>query len=760
MTTPGGVSNLPVGALTPETMLARLEDMSGNAMRARAGERFPSIMGVSSGGSPLADITPFGILTRIWAEFNSAVANADPADINGPDDLPELLLKFIEELPVVGEFVGLLEAILGTYDGDDEILLQIQQLFRFLRPDGMLDASKLFGELPQVMLQAIVSLLSGGLLGNIELGQLIRPILGQERNWLESFDKPESVPAGDGFEHDATVGRTRLGSARVTFDGAEHVRTSDPIDVAPGQVLSIGGYMRWANFTGSGPAMGLRVLAYNSGDQLIGSQLVGTVSPSTANASDFETKIEASWTAPAATAYCYVRMEAYAGATGGTGHFDDLWLRKPAQNLPQAWISGLVEDLGNLFGWLQAWVQHGLNALDIPIVGDFFQQITDLADGFGSWQAQTDGTQADLDDLLSGLLSDPMSVIGEIPRALVGGLDDALELLLPKTDWTKFLTGFTAAGNNGTAPSTGIPALDGLINSFLGVRTTATGAQDTATAVQGTVQQQAVTMGTVDGLTVVYTQITSTQTWNRSAIPAGCTERVKTGVGLVGSGQGGSKPSRSSKQAAFGTSGNTGSYFECPSAPGGVGGGYIYAEFDPATVGASQTVTIGAGGAGATSNGAAGSYGGTTSFGSLLSIASGAGGGVSTSLGIALAGGAGRGGAGGMATGYVNSIGANVSVYDDNGKQGDPAYRVQGGSGGTGNGGNGGAGQNAPTDDSFLTGGSGGGGGSAGGSSGGAGGAGGVPGGGGGAGGGANPGSPGNGGAGGRGEALIAEYFR
>ncbi|MGZ9830158.1 hypothetical protein ACXYTP_24920, partial [Tsukamurella ocularis] len=104
--------------------------------------------------------------------FNSAVANADPADINGPEDLPELLLSFIENLPVVGEFVGLLEAILGTYDGDDPTLLQIQALFGFLRSDGMIDASKLFGELPAVMLQAILSLASGGLLGNVELGQL------------------------------------------------------------------------------------------------------------------------------------------------------------------------------------------------------------------------------------------------------------------------------------------------------------------------------------------------------------------------------------------------------------------------------------------------------------------------------------------------------------------------------------------------------------------------------------------------------------
>lgn len=750
MTTPGGVTNLPTGALTLETMQARLQDMSGGAMRTRAGERFPSIMGGSSGGSPLADITPFGILTRIWAEFNSAVANADPADINGPDDLPELLLNFIENLPVIGEFVGLLEAILGTYDGDDEVLLQIQALFGFLRPDGKLDASFLFGELPQVMLRAILSLATGGLLGNIELGQLWRPAAGKERNWLEPFDTPESIKTDTdpNWSHDATVGRTAPGSAKCALDGTEHVQTSEAIEAAPGQPLDIGGKLRWDNFTGTGgPAFVLRTLAYSKGDQLLGSQQIGAVTPSTANAPDFEAGMSASWAPPANTAYVRVRMECTSAATGGSVNWDDLWLRKPAQNLPQAWISGLVEDLGNLFGWIQAWVQHGLNALDIPIVGDLFKQITDLADGFGSWQAQTDGTQADLDDLLSGLLSDPMSVIGEIPKALVGGLDDALDLLLPKTDWSKFLTGFTAAGNNGTAPSTGIPALDGLINSFLGVRTKATDAQDTATTVQGTVQVQAVTIGTVDGLTVVRTPITSTQTWNRSAIPAGCTERVKGGVGLVASGQGGGRGTgRSGPDGAYGS---TGGY-------GGAGGGYVYAEFTPDEMGTSQLVTIGNGGAGATSLGGIGSFGGVTSFGSLLSIASGAGGGTPTSIGPVLgAGSAGDGGDGGNL----------VSSGQQPGKPGGRAYLVQGGTSGTTNGGNGGNGQNAPTSDDVLSGGSGGAGGGSDyiniGDSGGRGGDGGIPGGGGGGGGGGGYGNnAGNGGNGGRGEALIEEYFR
>lgn len=128
MTTPGGVPNLPAGALTPETMASRLQDMSTGAVRSRAAARMPASFHSSNGGDPGADLTPFGVITRIFAGFISAVANADPGDIDGPEDLPGLLLDFIEQLPVIGQFVALLEAINGQYDGADEVLLAIQDI--------------------------------------------------------------------------------------------------------------------------------------------------------------------------------------------------------------------------------------------------------------------------------------------------------------------------------------------------------------------------------------------------------------------------------------------------------------------------------------------------------------------------------------------------------------------------------------------------------------------------------------------------------
>lgn len=133
VTTPGGVANLPPGALVPDTMESQLQDTSEPAMRTRAAQRFPSTFNSSTGGNPAVDLSPFGILARLFAGFNSTVAEADPADITGPEDLPGLLWDFIASLPVIGQFVDLLDAIAGHYEGEDQVLLTVQAIFAPIR---------------------------------------------------------------------------------------------------------------------------------------------------------------------------------------------------------------------------------------------------------------------------------------------------------------------------------------------------------------------------------------------------------------------------------------------------------------------------------------------------------------------------------------------------------------------------------------------------------------------------------------------------
>ncbi|MCK0174811.1 hypothetical protein [Mycolicibacterium sp. F2034L] len=133
MTTPGGVSNLPPGALTEETLAADTQDMSLGAVRARAAARFSGTYNESTGGNPTVDVAPFGVLTKMVAGSLSSVAQADPADIQGPEDIPDLLTQLILGLPVVGQFFALGQALLGEYEGDDPVLIAIQDLFAPLR---------------------------------------------------------------------------------------------------------------------------------------------------------------------------------------------------------------------------------------------------------------------------------------------------------------------------------------------------------------------------------------------------------------------------------------------------------------------------------------------------------------------------------------------------------------------------------------------------------------------------------------------------
>jgi hypothetical protein len=103
-------------------------------------------------------------------------------------------------------------------------------------------------------------------------------------------------------------------------------------------------------------------------------------------------------------------------------------------------------------------------------------------------------------------------------------------------------------------------------------------------------------------------RITATGTYTR---PAGLKHAIIELIG--GGGAGGGAQATTGVQASVGS--------------GGAGGGYVKFLATAAQIGASQSVTIGAGGVGA--SGANGGNGGTTLFGALASAAGGTGGGIS-----------------------------------------------------------------------------------------------------------------------------------
>lgn len=96
---------------------------------------------------------------------------------------------------------------------------------------------------------------------------------------------------------------------------------------------------------------------------------------------------------------------------------------------------------------------------------------------------------------------------------------------------------------------------------------------------------------------------------------------------------------------------------------GGGGGGYARKTFDAATIGASQTVTIGAGGTAGAAGNNPGGTGGTTSFGALLSATGGVGG----------LGGAVSGVSGGQVGGGEGGVGSSGD-FNTHGAPGGPGF--------------------------------------------------------------------------------------
>ncbi|MBS4103277.1 glycine-rich domain-containing protein [Tsukamurella paurometabola] len=458
------------------------------------------------------------------------------------------------------------------------------------------------------------------------------------------------------------------------------------------------------------------------------------------------------------------------------------------------WVGDFTGGLGELQDFVKSIIDTIMNALGF--FGSGFG-LGALLDAIFNNKQSTDATKSDLTSLTGNLLSNPTAVLGEIPQTLVTGLTGALSgvqgfaqniidtimnafgnagsgfslshlltqlgsipqsaisglagligTLLPKSLFDTFLGGLGNSAGTGAGGSTGVPLVDDALDWVGSLFGKAQTAQTTATQTQQTVQTQAITTALPNGLTRVRRQYNASTTWTPSAIPSGCTERVKTAAAAYGGGYGGSRPKIGSTSDGLG-------------GLGGKGGGYAYGEWDPATVGSSVSLVVGLGGSGATSNDSTGSAGGISKFGTLLETVPGIGTILTPQGFIGAASNPGRGGDGGI------TINGESSYIANPGTDGEPSAKAAGGARGTSKSGsarNGGAGANAASDDIATSGGGGGGGGHStqdAGVQGGTGGNGGFPGGGGGGGGGnGGSGSTGNGGNGGNGTVITDEYFK
>ncbi|MFV8049722.1 hypothetical protein [Mycobacterium sp. 48b] len=454
MTTPGGVPNLPAGALTLETLAAKLQDMSVPAMRERAAARVPNIFDGSTAGNLLSDLSPGGVIAQLFAGFNSFVANADPADIQGPEDLPGLLTDFIESLPVVGQLVGLGEAIMGTYDGDDEVLLAIQEVFEPIRALLQVVGGVSGAELPTVeqildgwaQLAAAIGNSLAKLRGLIDISWLTN----EHQNLVDEsgYDDPITVESPDdpNITHDATdgvPGSTPLGCMKIVCNGANHERGGKLIEVGRGWVLEAESAVKWEVITATAAANAIRlelqpfsvvgtVATPVGGRVLVGS--VASPSGSSGGSGGWGTSISGNYTVPSDGSVTHVALfpRVTSAASVGLVKFDNTNL-VAIQDIPQEFIKDLLADLQSLLDWITAWVDNGLAALGIPPIGSLFDRINDLADGISEIQNNAEDAIAGLadklgldewDDWLADAVGGWQALLNKFKGGVGGTLDD------------------------------------------------------------------------------------------------------------------------------------------------------------------------------------------------------------------------------------------------------------------------------------------------------------------------------------------------
>lgn len=91
--------DLPENVTHPDNLGPTLQDQSAGWYKTNQGDKFPSQLNGTLAGSPLAS-GAMGIVNGKVANFTSGIANSDPVNINGPEDLRGRVNSFFDINPL------------------------------------------------------------------------------------------------------------------------------------------------------------------------------------------------------------------------------------------------------------------------------------------------------------------------------------------------------------------------------------------------------------------------------------------------------------------------------------------------------------------------------------------------------------------------------------------------------------------------------------------------------------------------------------
>lgn len=287
-------------------------------------------------------------------------------------------------------------------------------------------------------------------------------ITSDRPNLLASWDIAESTGGDWTFDADGFGPR---GSVSAVADGDSIVLVSPfVVPVSPGQQLHLSWPVRWTGLAGAGTLVRLELITGtgtggSGGGAVLPVSLpfvVGsgagsggggagavTLDDSEGTGTSGWVELAGDWTVPADVTGVRARLRISTAATAGTVWADGLPVLRVTGDIEQTWVRGLVPDLSGLFDWLQELVNRLLLAMGLPPSGGLLTRINTLGDEISDWLDRTEEAAAALldklglddwhdwltatwDDFLDALQTNPVSVLGMIPQALVSGLELAI----------------------------------------------------------------------------------------------------------------------------------------------------------------------------------------------------------------------------------------------------------------------------------------------------------------------------------------------